>query len=117
MAEYETDRLKSAVWVSAQVRLCGRLLLPVYVVRKGDPDAGTILIKRVFGMSGCEVLARTRQPDGSLAWIRATGPTPVSEADAEIYIQRQAGFDPDIWVVEIEDPQGLYEPDGGILLS
>jgi hypothetical protein len=117
MSEYETDRLKAGVWVSAQVRLCGSLLLPVYVARKGDPDAGTILIKRVFGMSGCEVLAQARQPDGSLGWMRATGTIPVPEAEAEIYIERQLKFDPDIWVIEIEDPQGRYEPEGGIAKS
>ncbi|MGY8992797.1 MAG: DUF1491 family protein [Rhodospirillales bacterium] len=114
MAGFENDRLKAEVWISSQIRLCGRLLLPVYVVRKGDPDAGTILIKRVFGMSGCEVLAQARQADGSLSWVRATGPAPVLESDAEVYIKRQAGFDPDIWVIEIEDPNGIYEPDGNI---
>lgn len=117
MSGYESDRLKAGVWVSAQVRLCGSLSLPVYVVRKGDPDAGTILIKRVFGVGGCEVLAQVRQPDGSLGWTRATGPIPVAEAEAETYIGRQLKFDPDIWVVEIEDPQGRYEPDGGIFES
>lgn len=116
MAGYEADRLKAGIWIGAQVRLCGRLMLPVYVARRGDADAGAILIKRLFGpAAGCEVLSQTRRPDGTLGWTRATGPDPVPEAQAEEYIARQVRFDPDLWVLEIEDPQGRYEPDGGIV--
>ena len=115
MSGYGVDRLKSGIWISAQVRLCGRLMLSCYVARKGDPDAGAILLKLIRGPAGCEVLSQVRGPDGETAWMRGTGAAPVPEADADAYVARRLRMDPDAWVLEIEDPRWLYQPDGGIL--
>ena len=37
--------LTTALWVSTQVRLCDRAFIPAAVVRRGDPDVGTVLVK------------------------------------------------------------------------
>jgi hypothetical protein len=47
--------------------------------------------------------------------MRPLGPDPVAEAEADAYVARQGEFDPDIWVLEVQDPQGAYEIDGDIL--
>ena len=39
------DRLKSGIWVQAQVRLCGIQNIPIYVLRSGDADAGALFLK------------------------------------------------------------------------
>ena len=108
-------RIKAGIWISAQLRLCDQAFLPAVVRRKGDPDAGAILIKldRLDGTA--EVLSQVRTIDGELAWMRATGEGPAPDAEAEAYIAKQLKFDPDIWVLEIEDPQGRYEIDGRVV--
>jgi hypothetical protein len=47
--------------------------------------------------------------------MRGTGEGLVSEAEAETYIAKQMLYDPDIWVLEIEDPKLQYVIDRKII--
>lgn len=111
----QVPRLKARLWVDAQVRRCNVLAVPLYVVRRGDPDAGMVLIKLNRGAGGVIVLSPFRREDDSLAWMRATGAEPVEESKAESYLARQVDIDPDLWIVEIEDTGGRWEPDAPVL--
>lgn len=108
-------RLKTRIVVQAAVRLCSIRATPVAVTRRGDEDAGTIIVKLNQLDLGCTVLVETRAPDGGRAWLRATGAAPVPETDADAYIARQMKRDPDLWVVEIEDRAGTSPFAGPIL--
>jgi hypothetical protein len=99
-------RLKSKLQVMAAVRLCAVHAIPIVIARRGDEDAGVILVKLNQLERGFTVLAQTRTGAGDLAWLRATGEAPVDEPTADAYIARQLKRDPDVWVVEIEDRQG-----------
>ena len=105
-------RLKAEVWVGAYVRRCSGAGLPVALIKRGAEEAGAIFIKvnRLDGTA--EVLAPAPQtvfdesrPD-ERKWVRATGPEPVTETDADAYLARQRRFDPDLWIIEVESRDG-----------
>jgi len=102
-------RVKSEIWVKAQLRLCDLNLLPAVVARRGDADAGQVLVKVVKSRADCELLALRFADGDRRAWtVVASG----GEGDCDAYIAREADIDPDLWVLEIEDPAGRYKPDG-----
>ena len=106
--------LKAGIWVQAQIRVCDKNALPAVVVRRGNPDAGTILLKLNRFDAGYEVLTQVRTAEGNRAWMRSIGDNPVQESEADAYIERQLKFDPDIWVLEIEDSDCRNEIDGEV---
>ena len=108
--------LKAGIWISAQVRLCNQIHLPAMVRRRGDNDAGSILIlvDRLDGTS--YVLSQIRDADGVRNWLKVTGANPVAYEECEAYIQRRTGTDPDIWVLEIEDRDNTYTPDAPVII-
>lgn len=111
----EEPRVKAALWVSAQVRMCGLLTLPAVVRRRGDPDAGSILI-RLDRLDGYSVLlSQSRDAEGRQVWMMSNGAEPLPDADVEQYIERRIKSDPDIWVLEIEDRHGQYQPDAPVV--
>ena len=99
-------RLKAKLWVQATVRAANSQGMQAVVVRKGDEDAGAVLIKQNLLGGGFVVLTQTRKTDGEAAWLRGTGAEPVAEAQADAYIARQTDRDYDLWVIEIEDRAG-----------
>lgn len=111
----EKDRLRTEFWISAQVHFCDQAFIPVAVLHKGDPDAGAILLKLNRLTEGCMVLTQVRNIDGTPAWMRGTGEAYVNEEEADKYITRQCSRDPDLWVLEIEDPNDRYKLDSEII--
>ena len=101
-----TPRVKAGLWVSMALRMGNANGRFGAVIRKGDPDAGGVLVV-LRGREGLSVLSQLRSAEGELAWMRATGAAPVDDAAADAYIARQVKFDPDLWVIEFEAPDLL----------
>jgi hypothetical protein len=99
-------RIKAGIWVSMALRMGNANGRFGAVLRKGDPDAGGVLVV-LRNNQGVSVLSQLRSMDGELAWMRATGPGPVDEPTADAYVARQVAFDPDLWVIEFEAPDLL----------
>lgn len=104
-------RLATHVWVGAYLTRLRLADIPVFVVSKGDETAGAVVVKlntldgnatayqREFNL-----LEDTRQ------WaVLANG----AEAEVDAALRKQRAFDPDLWVIEVEDRLGrslLDEP-------
>ena len=107
-------RLKSAIWVSAYLRLCQVEGAFAAVRHRGAEDAGAIFVKisRLDGTSDLYGPAPQTAFDDSHPVERAFSPglpvQPAPEADAEAYLARQVRFDPDVWIVEVEDRAGRH---------
>jgi hypothetical protein len=108
-------RIRTALWVQAQLRVCDLASIPFTVRRRGDPDAGAIVLLVSRGPADVVVLSQTRDDRGRLAWMRSLGADPADAAKAEEFVARTVKRDPDVWVIEIEDYRGEYEPDAPIL--
>jgi hypothetical protein len=72
------------------------------VMRKGDPDRGSLLI--LVGSRGRHVacLERVLNLDGSYGW-QSTGPAEsASSAEIADFLARRARFDEDFWAIELD---------------
>ncbi len=107
-------RLKSAIWVQAYIRRC--MVEGAYAVvrRRGAEEAGAIFVKvdRLDGTSSLYGPAPQSAFDdahpGERAFMAAMPDGRRGNDEVETYLARQIKFDPDIWIVEIEDRQGRH---------
>ena len=100
-----STRLKAGIFVRALIRRVEVAGASAYVARKGSEEAGAIFIQ-ISRLDGtCTVLNQARDADGERVWARPLGETSDIEK-AAAYFERQIKYDPDLWIVEIEDREG-----------
>jgi hypothetical protein len=116
-------RLKSSIWVSAYIRRVEVAGSFAVLRRKGAEEAGVIFIKidRLDGTGALygpapQSLVDEDRPTGRLFCALAGGTAPAPDADIEARLQRECRFDPDIWIVEVEDRQGRHFLDDAVVL-
>ena len=104
-------RLKSEIWVKAYLRRCLYNGANGVIARHGD-DAGAIFIKIVRADRMAAVFspapAGLEEVDIDRRWVPRFKSEFVPEAEADSMLSREASFDSDIWVVEIEDREGRH---------
>src|SRR5262245_47099902 len=105
-------RLKSDIWVKAYLRRCQHEGVMAVPVRRGDADAGAIYIK-VSRLDGTALLfgpapAGLAEAREDRRWQSCLQRAPAAEADADAYLERQRAFDPDIWIVAVDDREGRH---------
>jgi len=98
-------RLKAGIFVRALIRRVQVEGASAFVVRSGAEEAGAIILKIAKLDGTVLVLNQARNAKGELVWSRPIGDF-VSDARANEWCDKQVKFDPDLWIVEIEDRQG-----------
>ena len=99
-----TPRLTAEFWVQAYLARLRLADIPAFLTKKGDATAGAVLVKVATLDGRATVYQRSFDlMTGERAWVVLVEG---EEAAVDASITRQRGFDPDLWVIEIEDRQG-----------
>jgi hypothetical protein len=103
-------RLKSGIWVAAYLRRRQIEGVAAVLRRRGSEEAGAIFIKvsrldgsaDLYGPAPQSAFDEARAVERMFDLALAEKP----EADIEAYLARQIRYDPDLWIVEVEDRAG-----------
>jgi len=99
-------RLTAEIWVSAYLKRLSLLEIPAFVVAKGDPTAGAVLIKlNTLDGRACCYQRSFDLMTGERKWVVLVDG---ADADVETSVTRQRTVDPDLWVIEVEDRAGRH---------
>lgn len=100
------SRLTTEIWIAAYLTRLRLATIPAFIVQKGDGTAGAVLVKlnTLDGRATCfqrsfDIMSGERQ------WMVLVDG---DEAEVDASIGKQRGFDPDLWVIEIEDKDGRH---------
>ncbi len=99
-------RLTADIWVSAYLTRLRLMEIPAFVVQHGDNTAGAVMVKlNTLDGQACCYQRSFDLMTGARKWIvLAEG----DEASVDASIGKQRGFDPDLWVIEVEDRKGRH---------
>lgn len=98
-------RLLSIIQVKAIIRRAEVAGAQAFLVRRGSEEAGALFLKLSRLDGRFTVLNQARRGDGELVWTKPLGES-ADEAAVNAYLEKQARFDPDLWILEIEDSEG-----------
>lgn len=99
--------IDTSIWVYALIRRAHLGGGFATVGRRGDGRGGAVLVKLINRRKGeARLLAEATRGDGERFWMSPIGAT--DEADLDAYIEKAIRIDPDVWVVEIDDPEGRH---------
>jgi hypothetical protein len=96
-------RLTAEFWVQAYLARLRLADIPAFVTSRGDATAGAVVVKLNTLDGGARAFARSYDATGARVWTPlAEGP----EVEVEAAVGRQRRYDPDLWVIEVEDRAG-----------
>lgn len=99
------DSIPTDLLVQSCIRQAASEGVSIMVRQKGDPTSGVILLKLNLLDRTAQLYTQIRV-DGRLAWSPKDSSGPISEDEVEAMIKDEMAFDPDLWLIEIEDRKG-----------
>ena len=105
------DYLKSHLVVESASIFARENGIPVFIIKKGDPDSGIIYVK-IDTLDGNFVLLRRNlnyviEKDKSfIEYVNLFPNQKVNNCEVNNKIKSEILIDPDCWIVEIEDKNG-----------
>lgn len=100
------SRLTSDMWISAYLARLRLIAIPAFITTIGDATAGAVIVK----MNTLDGQAKAYHRSFDLikderSWVvLAQG----DDAEVDEALERQKSFDPDLWVIEVEDKAGRH---------
>ncbi|WP_276717964.1 DUF1491 family protein [Pseudooceanicola nitratireducens] len=99
-------RLTARMWVDAYLTRLRLSDIPAFVVAHGDDTGGAVLVKLATLDGRAQAFQRSFDlMTGERNWmVLSEG----DESEVDAAITRQRGYDPDLWVIEVEDKAGRH---------
>ena len=103
-------RIRTDFWVSAYIRRCEVDGVVAVLRRRGSPESGAVMVK-VDRLDGTAVLLgpapqSEAAEDGGRRFVPVHREPIIEAGAAEERLKRETDFDPDVWIVEVEDRGG-----------
>jgi hypothetical protein len=99
-------RLTAEFWVGAYLRRLQMENIPAFVTSKGDATAGAVLVKlNTLDGQACCYQRSFDLMSGARAWVVLSEG---DEREVDATLVKQRSFDPDLWVIEVEDRAGRH---------
>ncbi|MFY0622936.1 MAG: DUF1491 family protein [Pelagimonas sp.] len=99
-------RLTARFWVDAYLARLRLIDIAAFVVAHGDDTAGAVLVKlNTLDGQACAFSRGFDLMSGDRIWQELSQG---AERDVDEAISRQRSFDPDLWVIEVEDRAGRH---------
>jgi hypothetical protein len=95
------ERLPTEFWVMSQLRRLSGLGQGAYLIRRGDTERGTVIV-RLVSPAGLRILTQVRDLDGELGWMAVKDNAVMLPDEADAYVERAVARDSDLWVIEVE---------------
>lgn len=107
-------RIISELWVHALIRDCHSKGMMAFQLQRGDKERGGIVIKISNTKGQAYMLEQSMDFDGNKIWRMTPkdgllSDPQMSEREIDEKIQKAKNRDPDLWILEVEDPGGDYQ--------